>query len=83
MKDKKLYFILIGQTKCIELDLLDDRTISSQVVAELCMIPEEVLPDDIAKVANMADDYIEYSYDMKDEKPMPKWVKDEWFGENW
>lgn len=61
-------------------ETLVDRRVSSQIMAELWMIPTEAFGDDIVSIYRKVDEYIDYDLGRCEE---PEWVEDDWFDPNW
>ena len=80
LTSKKLTMMLVAQSEAIPRDVKERRGLAWQVVAEVTMIPDDALPDDVARVAQMASDYVNYAYG---NEPRPEWVRSEWFSEDW
>ena len=80
MKNSKLVMLLVGQTKAIQLDREYNRSVGAAIVAELSMIPEDVVPDDVCSAAHWALEYVLYGVNARDK---PEWFDSEWIGDDW
>lgn len=79
--DKKSLLVLLGQTQALNEEICRCRSIARLAVAELAMIPDDAIPDDVREISRMAQQYIRWVYRLDDERP--EWYKDEWYGDEW
>jgi hypothetical protein len=80
MNEQRLMIVTYGMTKALNYDSIYKRTVASDVVAELWMLPLERFSIVSYKLFYQVEEYVRYAYGVAD---LPDWYQEGDIPEEW